>query len=117
MQNLEFFRKPSFYHGENLFNILERKLVFSQRHINIFLAEIQAAKFYFVMLKMKSTMALILGVLLVLVAFQNMASVELTFLFWTFQTRRIVLIAICVITGFLLGRITFTHKPKTPEDH
>jgi uncharacterized integral membrane protein len=62
------------------------------------------------MLKLKSTIALILGVLLILVAFQNMASVELTFLFWTFETRRIVLIAICVVTGFLLGQIRPIHK-------
>jgi uncharacterized integral membrane protein len=69
------------------------------------------------MRKLKSTMALILGALLLLIAFQNMASVELTFLFWTFETRRIVLIVICVATGFLLGRITSTHKAKAPEDH
>jgi len=68
------------------------------------------------MLKLKSTIALILGVLLILVAFQNMASVELTFLFWTFETRRIVLIGICVVTGFLLGRIRTMHKQPSQAD-
>ena len=61
-------------------------------------------------------MALILGALLLLVAFQNMASVELTFLFWTFQTRRILVIAICVVIGFLLGRITSTRKQPNQGD-
>jgi uncharacterized integral membrane protein len=68
------------------------------------------------MLKLKSTMALILGALLILVAFQNIASVELTFLFWTFQTRRILVIAICVGIGFLLGRMTATHKQPPQAD-
>ena len=69
------------------------------------------------MLKLKSTVAILLGALLVLIAFQNMASVELTFLFWTFETRRIALIAICVVTGFLLGRITSYHKQPVRGDH
>ncbi len=51
-----------------------------------------------------------------LIAFQNMASVELTFLFWTFEARRIVLITICVGMGFLLGRITSTHKQPSQKD-
>jgi uncharacterized integral membrane protein len=50
-----------------------------------------------------------------LIAFQNMAAVELTFLFWTFEARRIVLIGICVVIGFLLGRITSTHKQTSQE--
>ncbi|MBA3967595.1 MAG: LapA family protein [Nitrospirales bacterium] len=54
------------------------------------------------MKKLKSFVAIVLGALVVLIAFQNMASVELNFLFWTFETRRIVLIAICVVIGFFL---------------
>jgi len=69
------------------------------------------------MKKLKSTVAILLGTFLVLIAFQNMASVELTFLFWTFEARRIVLIAICVVIGFLLGRITSTHKQPSQGDH
>ena len=56
------------------------------------------------MLKIKLTLALILGAILMLVALQNMAPVELTVLLWTFETRRIVLIAFCVIVGFVIGR-------------
>ncbi len=58
------------------------------------------------MFKLKLTLALILGALLMLIALQNMASVELTFLLWTFETRRIVLIAFCVIVGIVIGRIS-----------
>ncbi|MDH4192611.1 MAG: LapA family protein [Nitrospirota bacterium] len=68
------------------------------------------------MKKLKSSVAILLGALLVLIAFQNMATVELTFLFWTFETRRIVLIAICVVIGFLLGRIASTHKQPSQGD-
>lgn len=60
------------------------------------------------MLKIKLTLALILGALLMLVALQNMAPVELTVLAWTFETRRIGLIAFCVIVGFVIGRISGT---------
>lgn len=62
------------------------------------------------MKSLKSTLVIALGALLVLIAFQNMSAVELKFLFWTLETRRIVLIGICVVVGFLLGRITSTHK-------
>ena len=62
------------------------------------------------MLKLKPTMAILLGALLVLIALQNMTPVELTFLFWTFETRRIVLIAMCVVIGFLFGKITSSQK-------
>lgn len=62
------------------------------------------------MKSLKSTLVIAVGALLVLIAFQNMSAVELKFLFWTLETRRIVLIGICVVVGFLLGRITSTHK-------
>jgi len=65
---------------------------------------------------LKSTVVIVFGTLLVLIAFQNMASVELTFLFWTFETRRILVIAICVGIGFLLGRMTATHKQPPQAD-
>jgi len=68
------------------------------------------------MKNLKATVATLLGALLVLIAFQNMSLVELTFLFWTFETRRIVLIAVCVVFGFLLGRITSTHKQPSQGD-
>ena len=41
--------------------------------------------------------------LLALIAFQNMASVELTVLFWSFETRRIVLIVVCFGLGAGVG--------------
>ncbi len=48
---------------------------------------------------------LIAGLLgfLALFAFQNMASVELTVLFWSFEARRIVVIALCFGVGMAVG--------------
>ena len=46
---------------------------------------------------------LLLGGLLGMFALQNMAKVELTFLFWTVESRRIVVIAISLIVGLVIG--------------
>ena len=69
------------------------------------------------MKNLKTTALILLGALLALMAFQNMSPVELTFLFWTFETRRIVLMAVCVVIGFLLGRITSTHHASVQGHH
>lgn len=47
--------------------------------------------------------ALVLGGSLGVFALQNLAKVELTFLFWTFESRRIVVIALSMIIGLILG--------------
>jgi putative membrane protein len=44
-----------------------------------------------------------LGAFLALFAFQNMAPVEITVLFWTFESRRIVVIGLALITGMVIG--------------
>ena len=106
----------SFSHKDTLLVIPEGECVFSQRPISISHRGIQALEYGCVMKKLKSTVAILLGALVVLIAFQNMSLVELTFLFWTFETRRIVLITMCVIIGFLLGKITSTHKQPSQGD-
>lgn len=58
----------------------------------------------------KTWLALILLGLLIVFAIQNMAVIQVNFLGMGFETRRIVLIGLCVIVGFLLGKtIRFRH--------
>lgn len=53
--------------------------------------------------KIRFTLAAVLGGLLALFAIQNMAPVQLHFLFWTFESRRIVVIGISLVVGFVIG--------------
>jgi len=46
---------------------------------------------------------LLLGGLLGAFALQNMAKVELTFIFWTFESRRIMVVAVSLIVGLIIG--------------
>lgn len=50
-------------------------------------------------------LALVMALLLLLAtfAYQNMAEVELTFLIWDFQSRRIVVIAVSLVVGLAIG--------------
>ena len=58
----------------------------------------------------KSWLALILLALLAIFALQNMAVIQVNFLGMGFETRRIFLIVISVIVGFVLGKaIRFRH--------
>ena len=50
-----------------------------------------------------------------LFALQNMARVDLTFLFWTFEARRIVVIALSFVVGFSIGWLVKTAKRTHPE--
>lgn len=63
--------------------------------------------------------ALALGALLAVFAIQNMASVQVSFLGFEFQTRRFILIGMSVLIGFLLGKaIRFRKRPDAgpPEE-
>ena len=53
----------------------------------------------------RSAIIVMLGALLGIFAVQNMATVELTFLLWTFESRRIVVIGLSVVTGLVIGWI------------
>ena len=52
----------------------------------------------------KTWLALILLGLLVIFAIQNMAIINVNFLGMGFETRRIFLIAVSVLVGFVLGK-------------
>lgn len=52
---------------------------------------------------LKIILAVALGAFLTLFALQNMAQVELTILLWTFEARRIVVIALSFCIGFVIG--------------
>ena len=53
--------------------------------------------------QVRLVVTLLLGSLLGAFALQNMAKVELTFLIWTFESRRIVVIAISLLAGLAIG--------------
>ena len=56
------------------------------------------------MKKPQTWLALILLGLLVVFALQNMATIQVNFLGFGFETRRIILIAISLLVGFALGK-------------
>jgi uncharacterized integral membrane protein len=61
--------------------------------------------------RIKLAIACLLGGLLVIFAVQNMASVELTFFVWSFQSRRFVVIGVSVLVGLVVGWIIgLTHR-------
>ncbi len=47
----------------------------------------------------------VLAGLVLLFVFQNLASVEITFLFWTFQASRALVVSVTVIVGLIVGTI------------
>lgn len=55
--------------------------------------------------KWRTILTLVLGILLGVFALQNMARVELAFLVWSFESRRIVVIALSLAVGFIVGWI------------
>lgn len=61
-------------------------------------------------------LALALAAFLALFALQNMAAVEITVLFWTFESRRFVVIGLSFAIGLAIGW-ALHHRPakKTPH--
>ncbi|MCH4560740.1 hypothetical protein [Mesorhizobium jarvisii] len=55
------------------------------------------------MRKVGLTIAFVLTGMAVLFALQNMTQIELTFLFWTLQTRRFVVVIASVMAGIAVG--------------
>ena len=70
--------------------------------------------------KTKWILTLVLGGLLGVFALQNVQQVELTFLLWTFESRRIVVIGVSVgvglIIGWLFGTAGRNGQPKALDD-
>tara|TARA_R110002126_G_scaffold291804_1_gene459434 strand:- start:64201 stop:64422 length:222 start_codon:yes stop_codon:yes gene_type:complete len=61
----------------------------------------------------KLVVASILGVILLLFALQNMARVDLTYLFWTFEARRVVVIVMSFVIGIAVGWLLKAHRSRT----
>lgn len=61
----------------------------------------------------KLIVASILGVILLLFALQNMARVDVTFLFWTFEVRRVVVIVMSFVIGIAVGWLLKAHRART----
>jgi len=55
------------------------------------------------MKRIRFWVAIALGAFLALFAFQNMAPVDITVLFWTFESRRIVVIGLAFVTGAVVA--------------
>ncbi len=53
--------------------------------------------------KVRLYVALVLGGLIGVFALQNVGSVDVTFIFWTFQLRLIVVIIISLVIGLIIG--------------
>lgn len=53
--------------------------------------------------KLNLILAATAGGLIVLFALQNLTDIEVTFLFWTFQTKRYFLIMVTAVLGLLIG--------------
>jgi uncharacterized integral membrane protein len=56
----------------------------------------------------KGVTILIVALLLVIFAFQNSEVLQVNFLFFKFETSRVALIAIALLGGILVGRLTAT---------
>ena len=61
----------------------------------------------------KSWLALILFILVVIFALQNMAQIEVNFLGFTFPTRRFFVMLICIMVGFILGKTIRFRRPRS----
>ncbi len=69
------------------------------------------------MLTPKGVTIIVIGALLLIFMVQNAEVLQVNFLLWSFQTRRIALIVVVLIAGVLIGRLTagWPH-PKNPPD-
>ncbi len=66
--------------------------------------------------KLKIVLATGLGAFLALFALQDMAPVQLTVLFWTFEGRRIIVIGISFLAGFAIGWTAHTiRRQRSPK--
>ena len=54
----------------------------------------------------KNITLLTLGILLLIVSFQNLAAIRLQILFWPARISPVVLIPLMLLTGFAAGRLT-----------
>ena len=66
--------------------------------------------------RLKFGAGIVLGGLLVLFAIQNAANVELTFIAWTFESRRFVVIGVSFLVGLVIGWIVCAIRKRHRVD-
>ncbi len=66
--------------------------------------------------RLKFGAGIVLGGLLVLFALQNMAEIELTFIVWTFPSRRIVVIGTSFLIGLSIGWLLAVRRTRYGEN-
>jgi uncharacterized integral membrane protein len=66
------------------------------------------------MFKPRVVLAIVLGLLVLILVFQNTEVVTVAFLLWKFEMSRVILILLAVMTGFISGylvaRLTSPHS-------
>ena len=65
--------------------------------------------------QIRYVVVLLLGAVLMLFTIQNMARVDLKFLLWTFESRRIVVIALSFAIGFAIGWVVRAMRARRHE--
>lgn len=60
------------------------------------------------MKSLKSIISLILIIAVMIFAIQNLAAVEIQFLFWSFSVPRALMIVILMGVGFVIGMLVFS---------
>ena len=65
----------------------------------------------------KTVTIIIITALLVIFMAQNAEVLQINFLLWSFQMRRIALIVVVLLAGILIGRLTAGWpRPKLPQE-
>ena len=66
----------------------------------------------------KAVTIIVIAALLIIFMAQNAEVLQINFLLWSFQTRRIALIVVVLILGVLIGRLTagWPRRKEPPED-
>jgi len=60
------------------------------------------------MISLKSIISLLLVIAVMIFAIQNLAAVEIQFLFWSFSVPRALMIVILMGVGFVIGLLVFS---------
>ena len=66
--------------------------------------------------ELRSLVLLVLGGFFAVFVLQNLATVELNFLIWSFQSRRIIVIAVGLVIGLVIGWLYGYHAGRKWRD-
>jgi uncharacterized integral membrane protein len=68
------------------------------------------------MFKPRIVLAIVLGLLVFILVFQNTEVVTVAFLFWKFEMSRVILILLAVMTGFICGYLVARLTSSRSQD-